>query len=58
MGLTRLLAVVQADNQASLALLERLGFRAESTVRLAVDDLELLVYAARPLTQFPRVAKL
>ena len=45
LGLTRLLAVTLADNFASIALLERLGFRCDGDVALSEDDETLRLYA-------------
>ena len=45
LGLTRLLAVTVTDNAASIALLERLGFRYEGEVAMPGDVAPLLRYA-------------
>lgn len=46
LGFRRIVAVVDQDNAPSIRLLEKLGFRRESTVRLAPNDKELLLFAA------------
>jgi RimJ/RimL family protein N-acetyltransferase len=43
--LDRILAIVNPDNEASLKLLERLGFKFERTVRLAADRDEVRLFA-------------
>lgn len=45
LGLGRVLAITQPDNERSIRLLERLGMRNEQTLRLADDAEEILVYA-------------
>jgi ribosomal-protein-alanine N-acetyltransferase len=45
LGFRRIVAVVDQDNAPSIRLLEKLGFRRESTVRLAPNDKELLLFA-------------
>ena len=45
--LKRVLAVVNADNQSSIRLLEKLGFEFEKMVRLSADAPEIKLYAAR-----------
>lgn len=44
-GLKRLVAVVDPENQASIRLLEKLGMRYERMVRLATDDIELKLFS-------------
>lgn len=44
-GLTRLLAITQPDNTASIRTLESLGFRYERMVRLPGEDDDLRLYA-------------
>lgn len=44
-GLKRLVAVVDPENQPSIRLLERLGMKYERMVRLAMDDIELKLYS-------------
>ncbi len=45
LGLARIVAVLSRDNDRSVKLLEKLGFRAEGTVRLEPDGEELALYA-------------
>jgi ribosomal-protein-alanine N-acetyltransferase len=45
LGLRRIVAIVSRDNDRSIRLLAKLGFRFESTVRLLQDEQELLLYA-------------
>jgi RimJ/RimL family protein N-acetyltransferase len=45
-GLKRLLAVVNADNESSIRLLERIGFRYERMVGLADDEPAVKLFAA------------
>lgn len=45
LGLARIVAVLSRDNDRSVKLLEKLGFRAEGTVRLQPDGEELALYA-------------
>ena len=45
MGLRRIVAILSQDNHRSSRLLEKLGFRFESLVRLQPDDEELKLYA-------------
>lgn len=44
-GLTRLVAIVDPLNTASIRLLERIGFTYEKMVRLSADDIELKLFA-------------
>ena len=44
LGLTRLVAIVSADNTRSIRLLEDLGFAYEISVRLPPDDTEIPLY--------------
>ena len=44
-GMSRLLAVTSPDNHASIALLEKLGFRFERLARLTADAAEVEVFA-------------
>ena len=44
-GLERLLAIVDPDNQASIRVLEKAGFKYESMIRLSADDIELRLFA-------------
>ena len=44
LGLSRLLAIVNPDNQSSIRLLERLGFRYERVVRLTPEGTELSLF--------------
>jgi len=48
LGLSRIVAIVSQDNHRSARLLEKLGFRLESTVSLQPDGDELKLYAAAP----------
>lgn len=45
LGLARIVAVLSRDNDRSVKLLEKLGFRAEGTVRLQPGGEELALYA-------------
>lgn len=44
-GLKRMVAVVDPENQSSIRLLEKLGMRFEKMVRLTADDIELILFA-------------
>ena len=44
-GLRRLVAITDPENQASIRLLEKLGLRFEKMVRLSEDDIELKLLA-------------
>lgn len=46
LGLKRVLAVVNATNQSSIRLLEKIGFAFEKMVRLSEDAPEIKLYAA------------
>ena len=46
LGLKRLAAIVDAGNQSSIRLLERIGFRYEGMVRLSDDAPELKLFAS------------
>lgn len=45
LGLTRIVAITTQDNQDSSRLLEKLGMRFESTMRMPGDDEDLRLYA-------------
>lgn len=45
LGLRRVVAVTSVDNDASIRLLEKLGFRFEKPVRLSADDDEVKLFA-------------
>lgn len=45
LGLTRIAAIVQAENADSIRVLERLGLGFERTLRLGAEGTEVLVYA-------------
>jgi RimJ/RimL family protein N-acetyltransferase len=45
LGLTRVAAIVDPSNQASIRVLEKTGFQFEKMVRLSADDIELRLYA-------------
>ena len=47
LGLGRILAITDPANQASMRLLEKLGFRLEKQVRLSEDDIELNLFASQ-----------
>jgi [ribosomal protein S5]-alanine N-acetyltransferase len=47
-GLKRLVAITALDNERSIHLLEKLGFRFETILRLAENSPELKLYAAHP----------
>ena len=44
-GLERLLAIVDPNNQGSIRVLEKAGFQYERMVRLSADDIELRLFA-------------
>ncbi|MFS8086663.1 MAG: GNAT family N-acetyltransferase [Acidobacteriota bacterium] len=46
LGLKRVLAVVNANNQSSIRLLEKVGFKFERMVKLSEDAQEIKLYAA------------
>ena len=46
LGLTRIVAITSPDNEASIRLLEKLGMRFESMVRLSADSPEILLFAS------------
>jgi RimJ/RimL family protein N-acetyltransferase len=46
LGLGRVVAVVSPDNAASIRLLEKLGMRFESMIRLSDDEHDLKLYAS------------
>ena len=46
LGLKRVVAVVNADNQSSIRLLERMGFKYERMVRLSEGAAEIKLFAA------------
>ena len=48
LGLSRIVAIVSQDNHRSARLLNKLGFRLESSVSLQPDGDELKLYAAAP----------
>lgn len=43
--LTRVVAIVDPENQGSIRVLEKAGFRYEKMVRLSADDIELKLFA-------------
>jgi RimJ/RimL family protein N-acetyltransferase len=43
--LQRVVAIVDPNNQGSIRVLEKAGFRFEKMVRLSADDIELRLYA-------------
>ena len=45
-GLRRLVAITDPENQASIRLLEKIGLRFEKMIRLSEDDIELKLLAA------------
>ena len=45
LGLRRIVAITSFDNDASIRLLEKLGFRFERTLRIPNDDEELRLFA-------------
>ena len=45
-GLKRLIAITDPENQASIRVLEKIGLRFEKMVRLSEDDIELKLLAA------------
>jgi ribosomal-protein-alanine N-acetyltransferase len=47
LGLKRVVAVVNANNQSSIRLLEKMGFAFEQMVRLAEDAPEIKLYASQ-----------
>ena len=44
-GLERILAIVDPNNQGSIRVLEKAGFRYKKMVRLSTDDIELRLFA-------------
>jgi RimJ/RimL family protein N-acetyltransferase len=54
LGSKRVLAVVNADNQRSIRLLEKIGFRYERMIRLAEDAPEIKLFAAEVQQQQSR----
>jgi RimJ/RimL family protein N-acetyltransferase len=46
LGLKRVVAVTNADNQSSIRLLEKMGFQYERMIRLAEDAPEIKLFAA------------
>jgi len=46
LGLTRIVAITSPANEASIRLLEKLGMRFESMVRLSADSPEILLFAS------------
>ena len=45
LGLNRIVAITTQDNDASIKLLEKLGFQFEKMVKLSKDDQELMLFA-------------
>ena len=45
-GLKRLVAITDPENQGSIRLLEKIGLKYEKMVRLSEDDIELKLFAA------------
>jgi len=48
-GLKRIIAITDPDNQGSIRVLEKLGFKYEKMIRLSADDIELKLFAADDL---------
>ena len=48
-GLKRLVAITDPENQGSIRVLEKIGMRYEKMVRLSADDIELKLFAADTL---------
>jgi len=48
-GLKRLVAITDPENQGSIRLLEKIGLKYEKMVRLSEDDIELKLFAADSL---------
>jgi RimJ/RimL family protein N-acetyltransferase len=48
-GLKRIIAITDPDNQGSIRVLEKLGFKYEKMIRLFADDIELKLFAADDL---------
>jgi len=46
LGLKRVLAVTNPDNESSIRLLEKIGFRFERFVRLSEDAVEVMLFAS------------
>jgi RimJ/RimL family protein N-acetyltransferase len=46
LGLKRIVAITQSDNQASIKVLEKIGLRFERMVKLPADAPELMLFAA------------
>jgi RimJ/RimL family protein N-acetyltransferase len=51
LGLSRVVAVTNPDNQASIRLLEKMGFRFERMVRLSDDAPEIKLFAGEVQTE-------
>jgi RimJ/RimL family protein N-acetyltransferase len=51
--LNRILAIVNPDNNASIKLLEKLGFQFERNLKLAADRDEVKLFAADSLPHHP-----
>jgi RimJ/RimL family protein N-acetyltransferase len=45
LGLKRVVAITNPDNQSSIRLLEKIGFAYERMVRLSADDIEIKLFA-------------
>ncbi len=48
LGLGRILAITSVDNESSIKLLDKLGFRFERMIRLGDDTTELRLFASEP----------
>jgi RimJ/RimL family protein N-acetyltransferase len=48
LGLRRILAITSVDNESSIRLLGKLGFRFESMIRVGEDPKELRLFASEP----------
>ena len=48
-GIDRVLAITSLDNEASIKLLERLGFKFERVVKLSTDGEQVRLFALSPL---------
>jgi RimJ/RimL family protein N-acetyltransferase len=46
LGLKRVLAITSQDNESSVRLLEKIGFKFESLIKLAQDDEELKLFSS------------
>jgi [ribosomal protein S5]-alanine N-acetyltransferase len=55
-GLTRIVAITNPDNVASIRLLEKLGLTFERTIRMPEEDRDLRLYGWAAIASPPGVA--